>query len=76
MEKSRLKPSVAQLLLRKENEKRIFKIAIHFDVTLAALKQAIKRQSQYLTTPAWEVQIQKALGFPSNAKISEIYETN
>lgn len=73
MEKSRLKPSVAQLLLKKENEKRIFKIAIHFDVTLAALKQAIKRESQYLTTPAYEAQIQKALGFPSNAKISEVY---
>ena len=73
MEKSRLKPSVAQLLLKKENEKRIFKIAIHFDVTLAALKQAIKRESQYLTTPAYEAQIQKALGFASNAKISEVY---
>ena len=73
MEKSRLKPSVAALLLKKENEKKLFKIALHFDVRLASLRQAIKRNSKYLTEPAYEAQIQKALGFPSNAKISEVY---
>jgi hypothetical protein len=73
MEKSRLKPSIAAMLLEKKSEQRVIKIAVHFGVGLASLKQAIRRNSEYLTQPAYEVQIQKALGLPSNAKISEIY---
>jgi hypothetical protein len=73
MEKSRLKPSIAALLLEKKSEPRVIKIAVHFGVGLASLKQAIRRNSEYLTQPAYECQIQKALGLPSNAKISEIY---
>jgi hypothetical protein len=76
MEKSRLKPYIAEQLLKKENEKRTFKIAMHFDIALASLKAAITRQAEYLTTPAYEVQIKKALGIPSNVKISEIYTPN
>lgn len=74
MEKSRLKPSIAAMLLDKKSEQRVIKIAVHFGVGLASFKQAVKRQSEFLTTPAYEVQIQKALGLPSNAKISEIYK--
>jgi len=75
MEKSRLKPHFAAQLLEKKNETKLLKIAIHFKVTLASFKQAIRRQSEYLTTPAYEVKIQKALGVRSNVKISEIYNT-
>jgi hypothetical protein len=73
MEKSRLKPSIVAMLLEKKNEQKVIKISVHFDIGLASLKQAIRRNSEYLTQPAYEVQIQKALGLPSNAKISEIY---
>jgi len=76
MEKSRLKPHIAELLLKKENEKKTFKIAMHFDIALASLKAAIVRQAEYLTQPAFEVQIQKALGLSSTTKISEIYTPN
>jgi hypothetical protein len=71
--KSRLKPHIAELLLKKENEKKTFKIAMHFDIALASLKAAIVRQAEYLTQPAYEAQIQKALGLSCTTKISEVY---
>ena len=76
MEKSRLKPHFAAQLLEKKNETKLLKIAIHFNVTIASFKQAIRRQSEYLTQPAYRVQIQKALGLRSNVEISEIYDTD
>jgi hypothetical protein len=76
MEKSRLKPYIAEQLLKKENEKRTFKIAMHFDIALASLKAAITRQAEYLTQPAYEAQIQKALGLSCTTKISEVYTLN
>ena len=73
MTKSRLKPMFAAELLKKENEDKLLRIAIHFDVAIASIRQAIRRQSEYLTQPAYAVQIQKALGLKPNVSISEIY---
>ena len=73
MQNSRLKPEIAAMLQAKQNQRLLLKLAIHFDITIGALKALISRQSSKLTTTAYEVQIRNVLGLKPNCEISEPY---
>lgn len=74
MQNSRLKPIIAAILQSKDSQKQLLKLAIHFDITIGALKALISRESSKLTTTAYEVQIRKVLGLKPNSEISESYQ--
>lgn len=71
MKKSRLKQEVKSEMLLLKNEPKMVTLSQAIGISLNSLKQAIRRDSEYLTTPAYTDCIKSKFGF--KGEITETY---
>ena len=71
MKKSRLKQEVKVQMVLLKNESKFVSLAQEMGISFNSLKQAIRRDSEYLTTPAYTDCIKAKFGF--KGEITETY---